>query len=87
MIDRMVKLSEPAHMVRLPKPADEPEIRFLGDVQKLSLESEDIVIISVPGHLSEDDRARIRADISMAIPDNKVIVLTDGMKIGVMGPA
>lgn len=64
---------------------DNPEIRFLGDVQRLSLKDGDTLVISSPDHLSGEDCAAIREILSSRFPKNEVIVLAAGLKIGVVG--
>lgn len=61
------------------------EIRCLGEVQRLPLQKGDVIVITTPREVSEKDRTWIVETLSPAFPDNKVVVLTDGMKIGAMG--
>jgi hypothetical protein len=64
---------------------DNQEIRFLGDIQRISLKEGDALVISSPDKLSIDDCKAIRDFASIRFPKNEVIVLSGGLKIGVVG--
>jgi hypothetical protein len=64
---------------------DNPEIRFLGDVHRLSLKDGDALVISSSDYLSGEDCAVIRNVVSSRFPKNEVIVLAGGLKLEVVG--
>jgi hypothetical protein len=63
---------------------DNQEIRYLGDVQKLTLGEGDIVVISVDDYLSQEAAEHIKRHVSGLLDGRKVLVLGKGMKIGVL---
>lgn len=60
------------------------EVRYLGDVQRLVLREGDIVVLKYAGSLSQEQADRITAEASKKIPGHKIMVLTDGIDIGVL---
>jgi hypothetical protein len=60
------------------------EIRYLGDVQRLSLQPGDIIVLRHPLRLTAPAIARVREDMLLVAPYNKVLVLEEGMDIGVL---
>lgn len=62
------------------------EIRYLGDLQRLPLKSDDMLVLSVETCLSMDQRNHLRDYLEAVVPGHKVIVLCDGMKLGVVSP-
>lgn len=66
----------------------DPEIRFLGDVQRLHLADDDIVVIKVPDRLSAEIAARMMERVRSVLGrDRTVLVLDGGIDIGVVAPA
>ena len=63
---------------------DEQQIRYLGDVQRLVLQEGDIVVLKIPGPISEDWANRLREEMESQLPGHKVLVLGDGLEIGVL---
>jgi hypothetical protein len=63
---------------------DNPEIRYLGDVQKLSLNEGDILVLSSDQHLREETAERLRQHLEREIPGHKVLILGEGLKLGVL---
>lgn len=65
---------------------DDPEIRYLGDVQRLTLSPDDVVVITTTFKVSDVVRAHIVREVKRALKhDNEVLVLEEGMLIGVLG--
>lgn len=64
-----------------------PEIRFLGDVQKLTLAPDDIVVLKtaivVSGEQAEHLRQALKRELG---EDRKVLILPAGLEIGVLSP-
>jgi hypothetical protein len=63
---------------------EENSIRFLGDVQRLTLLPGDTVVVSVAEQISDETAFRIRQHLAQFFTTNQVIVLGHGMKLGVM---
>lgn len=59
------------------------EVRYLGDMQKVSLNPGDIVILQCERELSEEDSWRIKEYLSDVFKDNKCVVISGGFKFGV----
>lgn len=59
------------------------EIRYLGDVRKLSLKDGDIVVIECEDRLNAVQRKNITEWVESVV-GNKVLVLDYGIKIGVL---
>jgi hypothetical protein len=63
------------------------EIRYLGDVRKLDLGPNDVIVIEYSGPISQDSVRRLTEYVSEAIgTDHKVLVLGEGLKLGVLSP-
>lgn len=62
----------------------ESEIRFLGDVQTLRLRPSDVVVLTAMGHVTIEQAERIRAEMKRFLPNNECVVLSDGLKLGVL---
>lgn len=63
----------------------EPEIRYLGDLQRLSLKPGDRLVLTVKGQLSRAATERLSACLKERIPGHEVIVLEEGMTLGAVG--
>jgi len=63
----------------------EDKITYLGDVQRLCLKPGDIVVLSIDDAPSDHVFANLRKVLKDIIPEHKVLILTGGAKIGVMG--
>lgn len=65
---------------------DGPEIRYLGDVQRLRVEPGDVIVVSTEQRLSVDEARRIGQAIQRVLPEGqRVLILDAGTKIGVIG--
>ncbi len=62
------------------------EIQYLGDVQRLELRPDDIIVLFVADNLNPQNVLRIEKQVEENIPGHKVLVLVGEMKIGVMSP-
>ena len=62
----------------------EPEVRWLGDLQRVEARPGDVFVLKARGRISLEQREHIR-DMwaEMMGPDVKCLVLDDGMDIGV----
>lgn len=60
------------------------QIRYLGDIQRLSLRQGDTIVLSVPSAISVEMRERLREQMAERLPGYPVIVLSCGMRIGVV---
>lgn len=65
--------------------ADDPEIRYLGDVQRLVLNEGDALVLTVDGPLSCEKAAILRHQLEGVFgKDRKLLILSDGMKIAAL---
>lgn len=65
---------------------DQNEIKYLGDVQRLHLAPDDIIVLSINETLSGSENAYIKHIIEEAAPEHKVIVLDRDTRIGILAP-
>lgn len=64
---------------------DDHEIRYLGDVQRLTFNEGDTLVLTVNRPISEEIVARLREDLESVFgKDRKYLILGEGMKIGVL---
>lgn len=62
------------------------DIRFIGDLQRLDVRPGDRFVLTVPVLLSDEEVARLQEQwAKLGLGDGKVIVLHEGMKLGVIG--
>jgi hypothetical protein len=66
--------------------ADSGDIRYLGEVQRLALAAEDIIVIRSVEALSETRVIGIKAFIENQFTGHRCIVLDRGMEIGILSP-
>ncbi len=59
----------------------------LFDIARVTLNPGDRAVLTTPGALSRDTADRIMKYWEESFPDCKAIVLTDGMKLSVLGPS
>lgn len=64
---------------------EEQQIHFLGDVERLVLNPGDTIVIKTAAHLTREHAKCLRAHVESVVPGHRVLVLTDGMEIGVLG--
>ena len=67
------------------------EIRYLGDLQRLELKKGDLLVLRAKGYITDDTAARLKANMEH-LPELqrlgvKVIVLADGLELGLLGAA
>lgn len=66
----------------------EPRVRYLGDIQKLSLAPNDILVLSLDRPVPIELAMRLREMVrKVAGDDRKVMILEPGMKVGVLEQA
>jgi hypothetical protein len=63
---------------------DVTEIKYLGEVQRLNLQKEDVLVLSLAEIISDEVSERIKAKIEALVPGRKVLILSQGSKIGVI---
>ena len=63
----------------------ELEIRFIGDLTRLQVRPGDKFVLSTDKSISSETAARLREMASSALDGATVIVLSDGLKLGVIG--
>lgn len=69
--------------------SDEPqavtvEILDVKTVEKVTFSPGDVIVFTAPGAITTEAAERILAYAKEKFPDNKVMVLGDGLKVGVM---
>ena len=62
----------------------DPEVRYLGDVQRLALKPGDTIVLQSDQEISDETAVRLRNYVEQFLPGHKVLVLGDGLKIGVL---
>lgn len=62
-----------------------PEIRYLGDMQRLQPQPGDVYVLFHERLLSIGQSTRLRDYFQAVVPGSKVIVLDGGMKLGLIG--
>lgn len=60
------------------------EIRFVGDIERLSLKPSDALIVTSKLELTRENRAAIRAKVEQEFPGHKCLVLSDGLDLSVV---
>lgn len=85
------KLPEPSRCPPMPTvkpckadPEGEPRINFLGDLQRLRPEPGDVFVLSTDQVISDETARRLREVFTEYLNGAKVIVLGDGLKLGVV---
>lgn len=63
------------------------EVRILGDLQRLALRAGDILVLTTPMRVSAEAAGHLREAVEKQIPGHKVIILSDGLKLGVLEAA
>lgn len=69
-------------MVDEAKDEQQPEIRYLGDLQRMKPEPGDVFVLTLDGQASREAIASLRETLKAALGDATVLVLTGGMKLG-----
>lgn len=64
--------------------AEEPAIRFLGDMQRLQPKPGDVFVLTCEQRVDQATAERIRAMVSGTLNGAKVLVLDGGLKLGVV---
>jgi len=64
---------------------DDREIRYLGDVQRLTFNEGDTLVLTLDQPISEELVLRLREQLQEILgKDRKYLILGEGMKIGVL---
>lgn len=84
-----VDLGEPLMFVDKsgrPVEFDGKEIRVLGDMERIQVKPGDIFVLTAPQELRQEVAERLKEHLQRIIgPDAKVLVLSGGLKLGVIG--
>lgn len=65
--------------------SDEPEIRYLNvDCQRIVIGTDDILVLSCPDRLEMKEVDWLRAHARRAFNHEKIVVLADGMRLGMV---
>lgn len=60
-------------------------IRFIGDMQRLKLEPDDVVVLSLENDVPKEMAERLREMVKAVVgADHEVIILSGGIKLGVL---
>lgn len=65
--------------------ASDGDLMLLDEAQRLTVKPGDVVVLSFPGAMRHEHAERIRDHMHTIFPENKVLVLSDGATIGIMG--
>jgi hypothetical protein len=65
---------------------DDREIRFLGDVQRLALGPDDILVIRTREKLGLEQAERLRETVVEGLGIQKVVVLDNCLEFGILSP-
>lgn len=60
------------------------EIRFVGDMQKVTLKPGDVLVVTCSHPLTDNNAEYLRKYIAESFPGHKCLVLGDGLKLGVV---
>ncbi len=61
---------------------EEPEIRYMGDLQRLKPEPGDVFVLTVPGPVSMDTASRLKEMWAEVAGDAPLLILDAGCKLG-----
>lgn len=64
----------------------EDRIEFVGEMQALALQPGDVLVMTAPGVIEDELARRIRHAFQAEFPGHKIVVLGDGMTLGVLRP-
>lgn len=65
----------------------ELEVKFVGDLQRMSLRPDDILVLSLSSQILPDQAEVLTRQIKRLIgTDNQVVILEDGMKLEIVTP-
>lgn len=64
--------------------SDEGEIRWLGDMVRLKPELGDVFVLQCPRRLSPEQRERLRDQWQRLMGDVMVLIMEDGIRLGVV---
>lgn len=66
--------------------SDEAEIRFMGDLQRLTYKPGDKFVLKCASAISRESVERLKHYFEQFMPGAQVLVLGDGIELGVVGP-
>lgn len=67
--------------------SEQANIRFLGDVERLVLKPDDIVVLKTNVRLSAEQAGHIQAHCKTVLgEDRKILVISAGIEIGILAP-
>jgi hypothetical protein len=63
----------------------EPQIKIIeGQFQRVAVGRHDIIVLTYPDVLSAKARDAIRRQVRKHFPDHKILIVEDGLKLGVI---
>ena len=65
-------------------PPSQSDITDLKSIRKVNLKKDDIIVLTVDKSLSNDEIVKIKELAGTVFPDNKVTILSGGMKLSVI---
>lgn len=60
------------------------EIKFVGEMSVLNIKPDDVLVVTTEMLISHDQMKHIEEHIYSTFPNNKVLVLSAGLKLGVL---
>jgi len=70
-----------------PAAVEQPQIRYLGDMQRLQPQTGDVFVLTCESRIDNDTAQHIKTMVSGALGGATVLVLDGGLKLGVVGKA
>lgn len=66
---------------------DEPSVRLIeGNFSRIRVRAQDVVVVRSKFRLSQEQKKNITDVLRQIFPTNKVVILDEGLEIGVMAP-
>ncbi len=63
---------------------EDSEIKYLGELQRLDLKPNDVFVLSTSCKLTSEQLEKLNQYWRSLMPNNKVIILSDNFKLGVI---
>lgn len=64
-----------------------PSIQLIeGSFQRIRVRKQDVVVITYPGQLTAQQEQGMKSSMSLIFPGNRLLILSEGMQIGVLAP-
>lgn len=65
-----------------PQPSADTPIRYLGDIQKLSLQPNEVLVLSCDQYLDDETWTRVRKELMEETGAARCVILHSGVKLG-----